>query len=605
MSLIASDEEAPPHDAEAGEGEGTDTDAEPRPRKKWMPGMKERPSEKIPEAQRRPAERPEPREPAPKKRPPGPDEEAPGAKPGETPESTVARLGVGFDKTAVRAAIEKRFKVYDERDALPGLTESVLVAYFILGTPEEVQAVYPELLADLRALDPRLIPMLRNEAGETVIVVTRRGREPKPRRALPLVLFVATVITLVLSGALAWVAFEGSAEAMRMFEPRYMGLGALTFAAPLLFILGVQDVARRIAARRHHVRMGFPWFIPVPPLLFFPSVGSFGTLAHPRDPMPDRKALFDIAASGPIAGFLATIPVLFVGFLLTSAAAVPIPDGNDLTLDVAAPDGMEWVADDGAEDDNFTRTGGLEGGYGGPVVVVFGLVDAADHSQGQGSWSFTVRSTGRDGDPLNYTLDAWSFGSDGAVLANLSVNGTMATGNETVYAFESPGGTSRVLAELRFALPDATTVRLGESGAFSVMYDLMGRDADHVIHPMALAGWVGFMIIGISLLPVGRFDGGYAARALLGDRMRYAAYGALGLLVVLSCAFPLWIHLALFILLFVGVRYPPPLNDTTELDRTRQVWGVVLLLLFFASFVFVPAQIPGLDFCLEFFGIHL
>src|SRR5207253_393518 len=45
-----------------------------------------------------------------------------------------------------------------------------------------------------------------------------------------------------------------------------------------------------------------------------------------RDPMPDRKALFDVGAAGPLVGFLVTLPVILLGAFLTGAVAQPLPD---------------------------------------------------------------------------------------------------------------------------------------------------------------------------------------------------------------------------------------------------------------------------------------
>lgn len=41
---------------------------------------------------------------------------------------------------------------------------------------------------------------------------------------------------------------------------------------------------------------------------------------------------------------------------------------------------------------------------------------------------------------------------------------------------------------------------------------------DVILHPMALAAWVGVLVTMINLLPLGQLDGGHVARAALGDR---------------------------------------------------------------------------------------
>src|SRR5881409_2206133 len=85
-------------------------------------------------------------------------------------------------------------------------------------------------------------------------------------------------------------------------------------------------------------------------------------------------------------------------------------------------------------------------------------------------------------------------------------------------------------------------------------------------HPTAFAGWVGLFVTAINLLPAGQLDGGHVARALLGERHRYLSWGAVLFLLFLgvSLGYSAWFLFALIILL-LGVRHPPPLNDLTKL----------------------------------------
>ena len=47
---------------------------------------------------------------------------------------------------------------------------------------------------------------------------------------------------------------------------------------------------------------------------------------------------------------------------------------------------------------------------------------------------------------------------------------------------------------------------------------LPSGNEDVLLHPMALAAWVGLLVTMINLLPIGQLDGGHVARAALGDR---------------------------------------------------------------------------------------
>ena len=72
------------------------------------------------------------------------------------------------------------------------------------------------------------------------------------------------------------------------------------FNVPLLSILGVHEMGHYTAARRHRVRVTPPYFIPFLPIP--PLPGTMGALIRLKSPFPDRNALMDIGAAGPLAG---------------------------------------------------------------------------------------------------------------------------------------------------------------------------------------------------------------------------------------------------------------------------------------------------------------
>ena len=111
------------------------------------------------------------------------------------------------------------------------------------------------------------------------------------------------------------------------------------------------------------------------------------------------------------------------------------------------------------------------------------------------------------------------------------------------------------------------------------------------LHPLALAGWVGILVTAINLLPAGQLDGGHVFRALLGDRARYVSYGATAVLFVLGFFYTGWFLFA-FLILILGVRHPPPLNDITPLDSRRIAAGLVGAAVLLTGFVVVPLVIP-------------
>ena len=85
-------------------------------------------------------------------------------------------------------------------------------------------------------------------------------------------------------------------------------LNGLPFAATLLGILAAHEFGHYFAARYHKVAVTLPYFIPMP--LTFGTLGAFIQL---KEPVPDRRKLFDIGVAGPLAGLVLAVPLLFVG----------------------------------------------------------------------------------------------------------------------------------------------------------------------------------------------------------------------------------------------------------------------------------------------------
>lgn len=101
----------------------------------------------------------------------------------------------------------------------------------------------------------------------------------------------------------------------------------LSFSLSLLFILTCHEFGHYIACRIYRVDATLPYFIPTPPLIG--PAGTFGAFIKIMSPMPSRRATFDIGVAGPIAGFIALIPIAILGFLnmrqLAPEQAVAMP----------------------------------------------------------------------------------------------------------------------------------------------------------------------------------------------------------------------------------------------------------------------------------------
>ena len=95
---------------------------------------------------------------------------------------------------------------------------------------------------------------------------------------------------------------------------------AVIFATALLVILTAHEMGHYLACRHYGVDATLPFFIPAPPLFL---AGTFGAFIKMKSPIPSRRALFDIGLAGPLAGFVALLPVAVVGVLRLEGASIP------------------------------------------------------------------------------------------------------------------------------------------------------------------------------------------------------------------------------------------------------------------------------------------
>jgi membrane-associated protease RseP (regulator of RpoE activity) len=145
---------------------------------------------------------------------------------------------------------------------------------------------------------------------------------PPPSRRLPLhlALLAMTAVTVLITGALWEGTFDDVPSLARvplfiLSHPASLASG-IPFALSVLAILASHEMGHYLACRRYRIPATLPFFIPgVPPF------GTFGAVIRIRGVIPDRRALFDVAAAGPLAGFAVSLPILVWGVL----RATPLP----------------------------------------------------------------------------------------------------------------------------------------------------------------------------------------------------------------------------------------------------------------------------------------
>jgi membrane-associated protease RseP (regulator of RpoE activity) len=134
-------------------------------------------------------------------------------------------------------------------------------------------------------------------------------------------LFVLTLFTTTFFGGFGLFSDRPLAQAAT--DPAVWRSG-LTFSIPLLLILGIHELGHTIACRQYGLPATLPYFIPAPV-----GIGTFGAVISIREPITRKKTLFDVGAAGPLAGFFASLPILWWG-ISTSHPSTLRPRGEYL-----------------------------------------------------------------------------------------------------------------------------------------------------------------------------------------------------------------------------------------------------------------------------------
>jgi hypothetical protein len=326
------------------------------------------------------------------------------------------------------------------------------------GTADEAFQRIRETFAG-QPVSPMLLEGEENQVRVLLIPgdsATAAGAE-RPNWALHWLLFIATMATTTWAGTL-------HAGVNLLQQPERFAVG-LPYSLGLLLILGAHELGHYFTAKAHGIRVTPPFFIPVPFAL-----GTFGAFIKIKSLTPNRRALFDVAVAGPLAGMVFAIPALLIG--LRFSQVLP---GN-------APAG---------------------------------------------------------------------FGQAGVNI-----------------------GSSILLACL-------AKVSLGASAL----------EGSHLLlHPLAFAGWLGFIVTALNLVPIGQLDGGHMSHALFGSRhARGISMVAMASLFLLALfVWPGLMFWAFIVFFIAGTRDAPAANDLTPVGPSRKALGYFTFLLLLLIIVPVP-----------------
>lgn len=263
-------------------------------------------------------------------------------------------------------------------------------------------------------------------------------------------LFLSTLLTTTAMGAI-----------MQGFSPLSKDIvKGFIFSLPLIFILASHELGHILAMRKYGIRSSFPYFIPAPNI-----IGTFGAIMILREKINESSKILKIGAWGPIAGFIAAIPVSIIGLNLSS------------------------------------------------------IVEASAQQEGM------IKL----GSPILFS----------------------------------------VMEKIIFKVPDGS---------------------DLLLHPIAFAGWIGFFVTAINLIPVGQTDGGHIVFSIIPHFHRAISLITSLSLVIFGLIFWYgWIIWGILTLI-LGIRSIPYLPHQ-DIGKNEKIIAIISLLIFILSFTIAPIEI--------------
>jgi membrane-associated protease RseP (regulator of RpoE activity) len=164
---------------------------------------------------------------------------------------------------------------------------------------------------------------------------------PPRRRALPLILFVATCLSTFWVGVVDWdpVPILGDVRVMWRQVVENWPQGLLYMSA-ILAILLAHEMGHFLQTVRYRIPASYPLCIPLPINPF----GTMGAVIGMDGLRANRREIFDIGIAGPLVGLVVAIPIMWLGVdrLSLTPTDVRVP-GAGPTLELYNPLLVQWL----------------------------------------------------------------------------------------------------------------------------------------------------------------------------------------------------------------------------------------------------------------------
>lgn len=176
------------------------------------------------------------------------------------------------------------------------LLEHNIPTYY-LKQPQETKQAFLKLLKNLEPMG--LVGLLRRRDGRIVLKIIPKP-QPKPSNIrINWLLFFATIGTTFITGYML---------SERLTNPI---IGGISFTIAIMAVLGLHEMGHKLTADKKEIEATLPYFIPGPP-----PFGTFGAVIMQKSLPPNRDALYDVGANGPISGFIIATIVSAIGLMM-------------------------------------------------------------------------------------------------------------------------------------------------------------------------------------------------------------------------------------------------------------------------------------------------
>jgi len=190
------------------------------------------------------------------------------------------------------------------------------VPTYYLEQPQETKQAFLRLLKNLETMN--LIAFLRRKDERIVLKIVPKPPVKPSNILINWVLFFATIVTTFITG---YMLSLGLVEEGAMSNPF---VGGATFTIAIMAVLGMHEMGHKLTADKKGIEATPPYFIPGPPsFLGFLGIGTFGAVIMQKSLPPNKDALLDVGANGPIVGFILAVIVSIVGLLFSPIYPIP------------------------------------------------------------------------------------------------------------------------------------------------------------------------------------------------------------------------------------------------------------------------------------------